>query len=51
MEPERAATVIAACAVLHNISKDRNQPEIEEEDEEEEVDATPFEGEETGNAV
>ena len=32
MKPERVCTIVMACAVLHNITIERREPEPEEED-------------------
>ena len=38
LTPERASTVITACAILHNLCKRRNIPQPEDDDDEEDDD-------------
>ena len=32
MKPDRVCTIVMACAVLHNIAQERQEPEPEDED-------------------
>ena len=51
MRPDRAGDVIVACAVLHNISKDMQQPEVAFHVQEEEERQQPLENARNGAAA
>ena len=44
IEPERVCIIVCACAILHNIAKILGEPDIEDDDDDEEVENEAYNG-------